>query len=164
MNSRNDLLFVSIHGAFLTFDPLSCTSRMEGTSSTSNADTGADRTGRAAVDRTSDKTTSTGWGGLVWNRRRKRPVVNNGGAQRQRHDDGWMRKDGNRRSANTGWVRGVNPNWDRPATAPDAGPSGGGDPGEHASHSEGKPRKVSDLASFLSALVLFGPNMTHMTH
>ena len=75
MNSRNDLLFVSIHGAFLTFDPLSCTSRMEGTSSTSNADTGADRTGRAAVDRTSDKTTSTGWGGLVWNRRRKRPVV-----------------------------------------------------------------------------------------
>ena len=67
MNSRNDLLFVSIHGAFLTFDPLSCTSRMEGTCSTSNAD--------AASDRTSDKTTSTGWGGLVWNRRRKRPVV-----------------------------------------------------------------------------------------
>ena len=53
MNSRKDLLFVSIHGAFLTFDPLSCTSRMEGTCSTS----------------------STGWGGLVWNRRRKRPVV-----------------------------------------------------------------------------------------
>ena len=53
MNSRNDLLFVSIHGTFLTFDPLSCTARMEGTGSTSN----------------------TGWGGLVWNRRRKRPVV-----------------------------------------------------------------------------------------
>ena len=136
MNSRNDLLFVSIHGAFLTFDPLSCTTRMEGNCSTSNADAGADRT--------SDKATSTGWGGLVWNRRRKRPVVSNGGAQRQRHDDGWMRKDGNRRSANTGWVRGANPNRDRPA--------------------EGKPRKVSDLASFLSALVLFGPNMTHMTH
>ena len=77
MNSRNDLLFVSIHGAFLTFDPLSCTARMEGTCSTSNADAGAraDCTGRAASDRTSDKTTSTGWGGLVWNRRRKRPVV-----------------------------------------------------------------------------------------
>ena len=53
MNSRNDLLFVSIHGAFLTFDPLSCTSCMERTCSTSN----------------------TKWGGLVWNRRRKRPVV-----------------------------------------------------------------------------------------
>lgn len=65
MNSRNDLLFVSIHGAFLTFDPLSCTTRMQGTGSTSNAD----------ADRASDKTTSTGWGGLVWNRRRKRPVV-----------------------------------------------------------------------------------------
>ena len=116
MNSRNDLLFVSIHGAFLTFDPLSCTARMEGTCSTSNADAGDDRTGRATADRSSDKTTSTGWGGLVWNRR----------------------------SANTGWVRGANPNWDRPA--------------------EGQPRKVSDLASFLSALVLFGPNMTHMTH
>ena len=91
MNSRNDLLFVSIHGAFLTFDPLSCTTRMEGTGSTSHADAGNDRTGRAAADRTSDKTTSTGWGGLVWNRRRKRPVVSNGGAQRQRHDDGWIR-------------------------------------------------------------------------
>lgn len=67
MNSRNDLLFVSIHGAFLTFDPLSCTTRMEGTGSTSHADAGADRT--------ADKTTSTGWGGMVWNRRRKRPVV-----------------------------------------------------------------------------------------
>ena len=67
MNSRNDLLFVSIHGAFLTFDPLSCTSHMEGTGSTSNADTGANRT--------SHKTTSTRWGGLVWNRRRKRSVV-----------------------------------------------------------------------------------------
>jgi len=65
MNSRNDLLFVSIHGAFLTFDPLSCTSRMEGTSSNADAD----------ADRTSEKTTSTRWGGLVWNRRRKRPVV-----------------------------------------------------------------------------------------
>ena len=66
MNSRNDLLFVSIHGAFLTFDPLSCTTPMEGTCSTSNT---------AAADRTSDKTNSRGWGGLVWNRRRKRPVV-----------------------------------------------------------------------------------------
>ena len=156
MNSRNDLLFVSIHGAFLTFDPLSCTSRMEGTCSTSNADAGADRT--------SDKTTSTGWGGLVWNRRRKRPVVSNGGAQRQRQDDGWMRKDGNRRSANTGWVRGVNPNWDRPATAPRKAPEKAGDAGASGQPAEGKPRKVSDLASFLSALVLFGPNMTHMTH
>ena len=63
MNSRNDLLFVSIHGAFLTFEPLSCTARMEGTCSTDDD------------DRTSDKTTRTGWGGLVWNRRRKRPVV-----------------------------------------------------------------------------------------
>ena len=164
MNSRNDLLFVSIHGAFLTFDPLSCTSRMEGTCYTSNA-AAADRTGRTAADRTPDKTTSTGWGGLVWNRRRKRPVVSNGGAQRQRHDDGWMRKDGNRRSANTGWVRGVNPNWDRPATAPGKTPEKqAGDAGGAGQPAEGKPRKVSDLASFLSALVLFGPNMTHMTH
>jgi len=52
MNSRNDLLFVSIHGAFLTFDPLSCTTPMQGTGSP-----------------------STRRGGLVWNRRRKRPVV-----------------------------------------------------------------------------------------
>ena len=63
MNSRKDLLFVSIHGAFLTFAPLSCNARVEGTCSD------------AGADRTSDKTTSTGWGGLVWNRRRKRPVV-----------------------------------------------------------------------------------------
>ena len=157
MNSRNDLLFVSIHGAFLTFDPLSCTSRMEGTCSTSNAD--------AAADRTSDKTTSTEWGGLVWNRRRKRPVVSNGGAQRQRQDDGWMRKDGNRRSANTGWVLGVNPNWDRPATAPGkTAEKQAGNAVKHGHPAEGQPRKVSNLASFLSALVLFGPNMTHMTH
>jgi hypothetical protein len=75
MNSRNDLLFVSIHGAFLTFNPLSCTSRMEGTNSTPNADAGADRTGNAAADRTADKTGNSGWGGLVWNRRRKHPIV-----------------------------------------------------------------------------------------
>lgn len=102
MNSRNDLLFVSIHGAFMTFDPLSCTNSMESDTTETQSD--------------------SAWGGLVWNRR-KRPVVN-------------------RRSANTGWVRGANPNWD-------PGPS--------------KPRKVSDLAAFLSAIVLFGPSMTHMT-
>lgn len=122
MNSRNDLLFVSIHGAFMTFDPLSCTSSMESDTTETQSD--------------------SAWGGLVWNRR-KRPVVNQGGGmRRQRRDDGWIRKDGNRRSANTGWVRGANPNWDK-------GPS--------------KPRKVSDLAAFLSAIVLFGPSMTHMT-
>ena len=75
-----------------------------------------------------------------------------------------MRKDGNRRSANTGWVRVANPNWDRPSTAPGKAPEKAGDAGGPGRPAEGQPRKVSDLASFLSALVLFGPNMTHMTH
>ena len=69
MNSRNDLLFVSIHGAFLTFDPLSCTSQTEGAGSNATADAGS------STSRTSDKTSRTGFGGLVWNRRRKRPIV-----------------------------------------------------------------------------------------
>lgn len=121
MNSRNDLLFVSIHGAFMTFDPLSCTSNMK-------------------------------------------------------QDKEWMNKNANRRSANTGWVRRANPNMDQPSSHSREGcdrsnPSEREAPSSQAAkrhrmpkgHAR-KPRKVSDLASFLSALVLFGPNMTHMTH
>ena len=152
MNNRNDLLFVSIHGAFMTFDPLSCTSNM------SQGD--------------AESTSESDWGGLVWNRR-KRPVVSQGGGmRRQRQDNGWMRKDGNRPSANTGWVRGVNPNWDSSAAGDRSSSNGEGDrfarTDQDSTKTGGgldkKPRKVSDLASFLSALVLFGPTMTHMTH
>ncbi len=146
MKHNNDLLFVSIHGAFMTFDPLACTSRVEQDSAEGNTD--------------------SEWGGLVWNRR-KRPMSDPGArARRGRRDEGWMRQDGNRRSANTGWVRGANPHCDRPMRPkpdsnaprePQRTPDQGGT-------RDKKPRKVSDLAAFLSALVLFGPNMTHMTH
>ena len=146
MKHHNDLLFVSIHGAFMTFDPLACTANM----AQDNAETSSD----------------SAWGGLVWNRR-KRPVVSNGGGTaRQRRDDGWMRKDGNRRSATTGWVRGVNPHYDRPMRPKQDRdmPQAPQRPDRQEGTRDKKPRKVSDLAAFLSAIALFGPSMTHMTH